>query len=167
MTFGSPRIGGGLWTDAIMETGLESRYELWINHQDPVTRLPLSTERVSDRFDRFPLWTHTGQIHYIDWDKYRVNLFHERLKDFTSPTFTFEDHRIKHYLARIRQFMPHELMALYLYLLNPNTTARFRSLIQHAPISVPDPISARKWLEKSLIVKGLNMPYSIEKLLAP
>ncbi len=85
VTFGSPRVGGGIWKKSLERARLWSKFELWVNDQDPIVRLPPTTDSTFRWFERFPLWTHVGLLHFIDKAQEKVYLHHEKSKDIIWP----------------------------------------------------------------------------------
>ena len=147
VTFGSPRVGGGQWKDDLTKMGLRPKIELWINGKDPVARLPPSRERGLGWLDVLPLWTHAGQIHFINEEQKQVRLFHNNPGKFTRPTARIQDHFMHRYLDNIRRYMPVETAAWLQSLLDGQKQLGLRALLRSVPSPGSNPVSMRQWFK--------------------
>lgn len=166
VTFGSPRVGGGIWKKSLEETELWHKFELWVNNQDPIVRLPPTTGSTFRWFERFPLWTHIGLLHFIDQGQKKVCLNYKRSEDIVWPTIRVEDHAIENYIARIKAFMPGTIYALFQWLLSSQTSIQLRALLNYLPTPIVDPVSLRILIAETYRKEGANKILSLQSLMA-
>lgn len=101
VSLGAPRVGGLLWGAAITQAGLADRYELWVNDDDLIPRLPPVLS--------LGMWVHVGAFHHIEWRERRIKFFgsnRDLLENLQVTRPSTDDHKLFSYRQRILALMP-------------------------------------------------------------